>query len=135
MEEIEVSLSKLYLQATGIVQHHNMDKALLVAGQTENRFGGGKMTKPMKLILGDRATFGENISCSQIEDVVTKTATSWFENNLRFVKKEHMQYQLEIGQASHELRSIFGASKEIGANDTSALVGYAPLTKTENAVL
>ena len=135
MEEIEVSLSRLYLQATGIVQHHNMDKALLVAGQTENRFGGGKITKPMKFILGDRATFGKNIPRLQIEDVITKTAMSWFENNLRFVKKEHMQYDLEIGQASQELHSIFGASKEITANDTSALVGYAPLTKTESAVL
>ncbi|MDE1829360.1 MAG: methionine adenosyltransferase [Thaumarchaeota archaeon] len=135
VEEIEISLSKLYLQTTGMVQHHNMDKALLVAGQSENRFGGGKITKPLKLILGDRATFGENLPRKQIEDIVAKTATSWFENHLRFVKEEHLQYQLEIGQASSELRSIFGASKEIGANDTSALVGYAPLTDTENAVL
>lgn len=135
MEEVEISLSKLYLQATGVVQHHNMDKALLVAGQSENGFGGGKITKPIKLILGDRATFRESMPRPQIEEIVTKTATSWFESRLRFVKEEHIQYQLEIGQASQELRSIFGASKEITANDTSALVGYAPLTDTENAVL
>jgi S-adenosylmethionine synthetase len=65
MEEIEISLSKLYLQTTGIVQHHNMDKALLVAGQSETRFGGGKVTKPIKFIFGDRATFDEQISKRQ----------------------------------------------------------------------
>ncbi len=135
VEEIEISLSKLYLQTTGIVQHHNMDKALLVAGQSENRFGGGRITKPLKLVVGDRATFGQNLAKKQIEDVVTRTATSWFERHLRYLKEEHVQYQLEIGQASPELRSIFGAPKEIGANDTSALVGYAPLTDTEDAVL
>ncbi|SRR5579885_314210 len=135
MEEIEISLSKLYLQTTGVVQHHNMDKALLVAGQSEPRFGGGKITKPIKLIFGDRVTFGGNVSRAQIEEIITKTSTSWFEKHLRFVKEEHLQYQLEIGQASQELRSIFASSKETGANDTSALVGYAPLTDTEYAVL
>ncbi len=135
MEEVEISLSKLYLQKTGVIQHHNMDKAVLVAGQSINRFGGGKITRPIKLILGDRATFCEGVSRTQIKEMITKTATSWFESHLRFVKEEHLQYQLEIGQASQELRSIFGTSKEIGANDTSALVGYAPLTETENAVL
>lgn len=135
MEEIEISLAKMYLQKTSAVQHHNMDKALLVAGQTENRFGGGRLTKPIKLILGDRATFDGTITRSQIEDAVTKTASTWFEKHLRFVREEHLQYQLEIGQASPELRSIFAGSREIKANDTSALVGYAPLTGTENAVL
>ncbi len=135
VEEIEVSLSQLYLQKTGTVQHHNMDKALLVAGQSENRFGGGRITKPLKLVVGDRATFGQNLPKEQIEDIVTRTANSWFEKHLRYLKEEHIQYQLEIGQASPELRSIFGRPEEIGANDTSALVGYAPLTDTEDAVL
>lgn len=134
MEEIEVSLSKLYFDTTGTVQHHNLDKALLVAGQSENRFGGGKLTRPLKLILGDRVTTCKSISMDKIQDTAVKTATSWFENHLRFVKKEHVQYQFEIGQASQELRSIFEESV-IGSNDTSALVGYAPLTQTEDAVL
>jgi S-adenosylmethionine synthetase len=38
MESIEIKLSKLYLKETGSVQHHNLDKALLVAGQTKNKF-------------------------------------------------------------------------------------------------
>ncbi|HJU13717.1 MAG TPA: methionine adenosyltransferase [Candidatus Nitrosotalea sp.] len=135
MEKIEVALSESYIQATGSIQHHNMDKALLVAGQSQNKFGGGKITRPLKLILGDRATFGNHISREQIEDVVRKTAKSWFKNNMRMVKEEHLEFQLEIGQASQELRSLFGEPDAFLANDTSALVGYAPLTGTENAVL
>ena len=57
MNQVSIDLSKLYLKETGAIQHHNMDKALLAAGQSESNFGGGKIIKPMKMILGDRATF------------------------------------------------------------------------------
>jgi len=135
MDKISVELSKLYLKETGAIQHHNMDKSMLVAGQTENKFGGGKVTKPMKFVMGDRATFEANGKKLQIEDLAVTTAKSWFENNLRHVKDEHIKFQLEIGTSSQELRSIFKTSESFVANDTSALVGYAPFTKTESAVL
>jgi S-adenosylmethionine synthetase len=135
MNQISNDLSKLYLKETGVIQHHNMDKALLVAGQSENSFGGGEIIKPMKLIMGDRATFQVNKKKLPIEDLAIKTAKKWFENNLRFVKNEHVEYQVEIGVASKELRSIFDETKSFGANDTSVVVGYAPFTETETIVL
>jgi S-adenosylmethionine synthetase len=125
----------MYLKETGAIQHHNMDKSLLVAGQSENKFGGGKITKPMKLVIGDRATFEVKGQKLPVEDVAISTAKKWFDNNLRFVKEEHVKYQLEVGTSSHELRSIFENPKSFVANDTSALVGYAPFTKTESSVL
>jgi S-adenosylmethionine synthetase len=135
MNQISIELSKMYLKETGSIQHHNMDKSLLIAGQGENKFGGGKITKPMKLVIGDRATFeikGQNLP---VEDVAISTAKKWFDDNLRFVKEEHLEYQLEVGTSSHELRSIFENPKSFVSNDTSALVGYAPFTKTESSVL
>lgn len=135
MNDIEISLSKMYLKETGMIQHHNMDKAFLVAGQSSNMFGGGKVLQPMKIILGDRVTFGKEIPRSQIEEMIKNTAAKWFKTHLRFLKKEHVQYQLELGHASPSLCSIFKPTKERRSNDTSALVGYAPLTSTENAVL
>lgn len=135
MDKISVELSKLYLKEIGAIQHHNMDKSMLVAGQTENKFGGGKVTKPIKFVMGDRATFEANGKKLQIEDLAVTTAKSWFEDNLRHVKDEHIKFQLEIGTSSQELRSIFKTSESFVANDTSALVGYAPFTKTESAVL
>lgn len=135
MNQISIELSKMYLKETGTIQHHNMDKSLLVAGQSENKFGGGKITKPMKLVIGDRATFEVKGQKLPVEDVAISTAKKWFDNNLRFVKEEHVEYQLEVGTSSHELRSIFENPKSFVANDTSALVGYAPFTKTESSVL
>lgn len=45
-----------------------------------------------------------------------------------------MIYQNEIKEGSPELTGIF-EREQIGANDTSAAVGYAPLTETEGIVL
>jgi S-adenosylmethionine synthetase len=135
MNQISIDLSKLYLKETGTVQHHNMDKALLVAGQSENNFGGGKLTKPMKMILGDRATFDIGERKIPIGDFAIQTAKKWFEKNLRYVNDEHVEYQVEIGVASKELRSIFENTSSFVSNDTSVLVGYAPFTETESIVL
>lgn len=56
MDRVSVSLSKEYLERFGTIMHHNADKSLLVAGDTEPRFGGGIIRAPMLLIFGDRAT-------------------------------------------------------------------------------
>ncbi|MCE9652229.1 MAG: methionine adenosyltransferase [Nitrosarchaeum sp.] len=135
MNQISIDLSKLYLKETGAIQHHNMDKALLVAGQSENDFGGGKIIKPMKMILGDRATFDVSGKKLPIEDSAISSAKKWFEKNLRFVHDENVEYQVEIGVTSKELSSIFQNPSSFVANDTSVLVGYAPFTETESTVL
>ena len=135
MNQVSIDLSKLYLKETGVIQHHNMDKALLVAGQSESNFGGGKIIKPMKMILGDRATFDIGERKFPIGDLAIQTAKEWFEKNLRFVNDEHVEYQVEIGVTSKELQSIFENTSSFAANDTSVLVGYAPFTETESIVL
>jgi S-adenosylmethionine synthetase len=50
MEAISVALCRTYLDATGQVLHHNIDKGLLVAGQTTPALGGGMVDAPMRLI-------------------------------------------------------------------------------------
>ena len=135
MDKVSIELSKLYLKETGVIQHHNMDKTMLVAGQTENKFGGGKILKPMKLVMGDRVTTSVDGRQLPIGDFAITTAKSWFENNLRYVKDEHVEYQLELGKSSGQLRSIFKNQESIASNDTSVLVGYAPYTETESIVL
>jgi S-adenosylmethionine synthetase len=137
VDKISVALSKEYLKKFGKILHHNIDKALLAAGEAENKFGGGKIIKPMKLIIGDRATYfagGEEIDVSSI---AIKTAKDWLRENLRFLDVEkHVEYQVELKQVSAALAEIFKKKDEIlGANDTSAVVGYAPLTQTEKIVL
>ncbi len=137
MNQVSVALSKEYLDKTGFIMHHNIDKSLLAAGDVETRFGGGVVKKPMKLIFGDRATFKVDETEIPVEEIAVQTAKQWFERNLRFVNPEHhVIYQVEILPGSSALTDIFRRGRKIlEANDTSAAVGWAPLTNTEKAVL
>jgi len=137
MNEVSIRLSKDYLRRFGTILHHNTDKALLVAGEAENRLGGGVIKKPMLLVFGDRATFGVEDERVPVEDIAVGAAKDWIRKNLRFVDpEEHVNYQVELKQGSAELTDIFKRKGDfLGANDTSAAVGFAPLTETESVVL
>ncbi|MEM2939658.1 MAG: methionine adenosyltransferase [Candidatus Bathyarchaeia archaeon] len=137
MNEVSVNLCKEYIEKTGAIMHHNIDKSLLVAGEVEVRFGGGVIKKPMKMIFGDRATFEVNGIKIPVAEIAIQTARDWFKRNLRFVDPDnHVNYQVEIQPGSQALTDIFKrGGKILEANDTSAAVGWAPLTKTERLVL
>jgi len=136
MDQMSVRLSRAYLEKFGAIMHHNADKSLLVAGEIETKFGGGLVKEPMLLIFGDRATFEVEGVSIPIKQIAIQTATEWFKNNLRFVDpKKHVRYQVELKPGSPELVDIFKRKGMLlGANDTSAAVGYAPMTKTEKIV-
>jgi S-adenosylmethionine synthetase len=135
MDRVSIALSKEYQKQFGAILHHNIDKAFLVAGDAEIRLGGGRVTDPMRLIFGDRATYSLNGKSIPINDIAISTAKRWIKEHLRFVDPdEHVVYDVQIKQGSPELVDIF--SRDVpGANDTSAAVGYAPLTETERLVL
>jgi S-adenosylmethionine synthetase len=137
MDRISVKLSQEYIKKAGRILHHNIDKSLLAAGEAEPRFGGGVIKQPMLLIIGDRATFDVNGDKLPIKDIAIKTAKEWFKERLRFVDPEkHTRYQVELKPGHSELMDIFERKgKVLGANDTSAAVGYAPMTRTEKTVL
>lgn len=135
-ENISRELSKKYLKKTGMILHHNIDKALLAAGEAKIKFGGGEVLKPMKFVVGDRATYFIGKEKIDVDKIVEKAVKGWIKKNLRFVNPEkHLIVQNELKRVSVALASIFKTKKKIlGANDTSAAVGYAPLTQTEKIV-
>jgi S-adenosylmethionine synthetase len=137
MEAISIELSKEYMKEFGTVLHHNIDKGLLAAGKVEKRFGGGRILKPMELTIGDRATFKVAGKSIPVVDIAKDTARAWLSKNLRFVDPgKHMKYRTVLAPGSAELSDIFsrpGTAR--GANDTSAAVGYYPLSPCENIVL
>ena len=137
MDQVSVRLSREYLAKVGAIMHHNADKSLLVAGEVENKFGGGLVKEPMLLIFGDRATFEADEVEIPVEEIAVQTAKGWFRENLRFVDPEkHVRYQVELKPGASSLVDIFKRKgKVLGANDTSAAVGYAPMTRTEKAIL
>jgi S-adenosylmethionine synthetase len=137
MDKVSVRLSQEYLRKTDAILHHNIDKSLLAAGEAETRFGGGIVKKPMLLIFGDRATFEARGVKIPVEEIAIQTAKQWLQENLRFVDPEkHARYQVELKPGHPELMDIFQRKgRVLGANDTSAAVGYAPMTRTEEIVL
>jgi S-adenosylmethionine synthetase len=137
MDQVSVELSKAYLKEFGAILHHNTDKSLLVAGDVECKFGGGVVNEPMLLIFGDRATFEAEGKEIPVNEIAISTAKKWLKENLRFVDpEEHMKYQIAIRHGSQGLTDIFKRGTcMFGANDTSAAVGYAPMSRTETMVL
>lgn len=134
MERISQELSKAYLERFGRILHHNCDKGLLVAGQAEQRLGGGRIVEPMRLVIGDRATLVPELD---VPAIAVETARRWFRQNLPQIDADrHLVYQVELKGGSEELTNIFRHTAAIApANDTSAAVGYAPLSATERLVL
>ena len=137
MNDVSVALSQQYLKKYGTVLHHNIDKALLAAGEVRRRFGGGEVKRPMLMVFGDRATYDVDGDPVPVDELAVSTAKKWFRNNIRFLDPEkHVRYQVELARGSEALRDIFKRKgRFLGANDTSAAVGYAPLTPTEQIVL
>ena len=134
MERVSQALSQAYLKHYGRILHHNCDKGLLVAGQVERRFGGGRVIEPMRLVIGDRATLVKEFD---VAELAVESAKGWLHDHLPEVDPQrHVTYQVELKSGSDELSDIFrpgGSSYQ--ANDTSAAVGYAPLSETERLVI
>ena len=135
MESVSVALAQAYLKTCGHVLHFNADKGLLVAGQVACRFGGGSVLAPMRLVMGDRATFEWRSKKIPVQETAERTAYKWFRRHLPRIKPlKDLECQVELRPASEELRSVTERPQEAVANDTSAAVGYAPLTPTERLV-
>jgi len=134
MEQVAQALARAYLERTGAVRHFNCDKALLAAGGVEHRWGGGAVTDPMRLVIGDRATTIWNGEDLHVAELAVETAKQWIRRHLRHVDPvAHLVYDVALKPGSPELAGLYVGN--VVANDTSAAVGYAPMTEAEQLVL
>ena len=137
-EQVSIELCSYYLQEFGMVLHHNVDKALLVGGSSQCRYGGGKISSAMELILAGRATqkaFGRKIP---VEEIAIETSKKWFRENLRFLPERDVKISCKIRPGSIDLADLFsrfGKGDLPLANDTSFGVAYYPLSHTEQKVI
>lgn len=136
MNEVSVALSQEYIKRFGRVLHHNTDKSLLAAGRASVAFRGGRIEEPMLMVMGDRATYEFAGVEIPVQEIAVNAAKRWFKENLRFVEPdEHIRFQNQLRRGSAELRDIFERKKGVlDSNDTSAAVGYAPMSKLEKLV-
>ncbi len=137
MDAVSVALSREYLKEFGIILHHNTDKGLLAAGSVEKQYGGGRFVRPMELTIGDRATFKFSGKEIPVAEIAVDAARDWIRQNLRYVDPDrHVVYRVALAPGSEELTDIFSRPGRVaGANDTSAAVGYYPLSPVETVVL
>ena len=133
MERVAQALARMYLERTGAVRHFNCDKALLVAGDVNHAWGGVSVLEPMRLIMGDRATLTWKGESLDIAGIAVGTARDWIRSHLRHVDPvAHVSYDVAMKPGAPELAGLY--MREVVSNDTSAAVGYAPMTETERLV-
>lgn len=137
VEAIAVALNRLYRERAGAVLHYNIDKALLVAGQCEKGFGWGAVTRPMTLIVGDRATLDIGGVTLPVEETMRGAVEAWVGAHLPRVRPgKDLTVRSVLAAGSAELSAIFQASAgAVASNDTSGASGWAPLSPTEQVVL
>lgn len=129
-------LSQAYLEAAGQILHHNVDKALLVAGRTNARFGGGDWLEPIRMILAGRATSSAPGVEIAVEDI-GRAAVAEALAAVRHLDAARVRVEVAVRAGSADLRELFdqGARKLPRANDTSIGVGFAPRSPAEELAL
>ncbi|PLJ76955.1 methionine adenosyltransferase [Infirmifilum sp. SLHALR2] len=134
-------LSKYYLEKFGRILHHNLDKVLVVGGQSSPRFGGGEVLQPIYILVSGRATTdvveadGTRVPVP-VGPLVLKATREWIKTNIRYLDPDHhVIVDYRIGKGSVDLVDIYQRAQSYpGANDTSMGIGYAPLSETEKLV-
>jgi len=137
MDAVSVALCQEYLRVAGHILHHNLDKSLLIAGQTVKHCGGGEVIRPMELVMGDRATDQFQGVPIPVQDIAIATATQWFRDHLPPLDPEsHIRFRPVMAPGSAALTEIFTrGDATLVANDTSGAVGHGPYTPLERLVL
>ncbi len=136
VDHLSIRLSQIYQKEFGVIPHFNIDKALLAAGVAEYHFGGGKIIEPMKFYIGDRATYKVGKKKINLEKIIKEEIYAFLAKKYRFLNQKNFIVYNEIKPGSSSLQDIFKRGTGIlPANDTSALVGYAPMTTLETMVI
>ncbi|RME55114.1 methionine adenosyltransferase [Candidatus Woesearchaeota archaeon] len=127
-EECSKRLSRYYLKNFGKVLHHNLDKALIVAGKAVPEFNAGKIIEPMKIIIAGRAVTKVGNVLVPIEKIIRNAVED-------VMQKFNAPYELEIQvkEGAQNLKQVFKRAIAV-ANDTSIGVAFYPLTPLEKMV-
>jgi S-adenosylmethionine synthetase len=134
-ESVSRALSRMYLDEFGRILHHNTDETQVVGGASEPKFGGGRVTAPIYILLVGRATTEVNGEKLPFRQIAIDAARNYIKSVCAHVDPvKHVDFDCKIGSGSVDLRGVFD-QKTVLANDTSFGVGFAPLSDTERLVL
>lgn len=126
------ALSLAYFRNAGTVEHHNLDKGLLIAGRSAPRFRGGTLLSPIRLVISGRATpiaIGPPVS-----ELAIAAARQYLLDHLR-CGLGYFELEAAIREGSGNLREVFRRGCQPLANDSSVGSGFAPYSRLERTVL
>lgn len=141
VEKFSRYLMEYYYDNFSTPLHHNLDKAVLVGGRAEPKFGGGKVKEPILLHIVGRATNRVKTKNGEEEIPVKrlgkKAVRDYIKEGIRYLDpEEHVKTEFSVRPGSSDLQSLFHQREEASpANDTSVGVGFYPYTTTESACL
>jgi len=136
-ESISQALCKAYLDEFGVVLHHNTDQGEVVAGESSPKFGGGKMVRPIYILIDGRATKTFNGVTIPADSVAVETAHAYLHKILPDLNlNRDLMIDCRLGTGSTDLRDVFKPcqGKVPRSNDTSFGVGHAPFSEVETIV-
>ena len=136
-ESVSRALSRGYLEECGAVLHHNTDQGEVVGGETIPAFGGGKVIKPIYVLLVGRATKQFNGIHFPTDSIAVKAARDYIRSTITNADLDRdVIVDCRLGVGSTDLRDVFRPCQDNKprANDTSFGVGHAPFSEAETIV-
>src|SRR5512145_1638224 len=136
-ESISHALCKTYLEEFGVVLHHNTDQGEVVAGESSPKFGGGRMIRPIFILIDGRATKQFNGVTIPTDAVAVEAATNYLHKILPDLNPNRdLMIDCRLGTGSTDLRDVFklGNGRVPRSNDTSFGVGHAPFSEVETII-
>ena len=138
-EDTSIALSKYYIEELGSIMHHNVDKALLVGGAAKPSYKGGRIVKPIEIIIAGRALKEKEGKILPIEQIAQDAVKKSISDNIRhLVAEDHIRINVKIRSGSKDLIELFerfGKGETPLSNDTSLGTGFYPLDSLEKTVL
>ncbi len=137
-ESISRALCREYLQEFGAVLHHNTDQGEVVAGESVPKFGGGKVIRPIFILIDGRATKKFNNVAIAADAIAVEATRDYLRTHFTTLNLERdVIMDCRLGTGSTDLQDVFKPcdGRVPRANDTSFGVGHAPFSDVENIVI
>lgn len=155
-ERLSANYSKYTLDKFGAVLHHNFDKVGLLGGASFVKFGEGKITEPIRILLNGRASVKFDKTIIPLKNLLIGWATDFMLEHFPTLNpKTDLEFHYNQSSKSSpgktdEENADKGTRKywfeprglndlqelnHLVSNDTSLGVGYTPYSRLEQLVL
>lgn len=134
-EDLARDLARTSLEATGRVQHFNVDKAIFAAGSVEVGFGGGEHTKRSRLVLVGKVNFTDRWRPDV--DALTAVTRARLLEILPDATPDAFEVEIWLNQSAVDLADVVTRGHRDGvprSNDTSFAAVSLPRSPLEDVV-